>query len=133
MDFTNGDSMNRNEWEFEYTASVLAKAANEKAVYRQARADWWEAKKAEVMAEIKESGIEINESLAQQYMSNAGRGPQIGIKPELQQKLSECHSKIQSHLAAVREYDGWHQVLNANPESRLKLKHGDWLFFFGRN
>lgn len=133
MKFEINTRSNRADWEFEYTASVLAKAAHDKKTYRQARADWWENKQKEVITEIKESGLEFNESLAVAYASSAGRAPQLAVKPDLQNKIKECHEKIREHLSAVYEYDGWVQVLNANPDSRMKLKHGDWLFFFGEN
>ena len=131
MNFENGKDLNRTCWEFEYKASVLANAAMAKKAYRQQRADWWQEKQQEVMAEVKESGIEISESVAANYATNAGRGPQMVVRSDLQNKLQECHGKIREHLQAVREYDGWFQVLSANPESILKLKHSDWLFFFG--
>lgn len=133
MNYDTIANSNRSNWEFEYTASVLAKAAMEKKEYRQSRVVWWEDKQKVVMAEVKESGLEFNESLASGYVNSAGRAPQLSVKPELQVKVKECHDKIREHLSAVREYDGWMQVLNANPESRMKLKHGDWLFFFGTN
>jgi len=133
MDYPNGNKINRDIWEFEYRGNDLVTAAEAKRAYHQSRVDWWEKKKQEVFLEIKESGLEINESLAQQYMSNAGRGPQVMIKTELQENMSECHNKIQSHMALVREYDGWAQVLSANKTAIVPLKYGDWLFFFGRN
>lgn len=122
--------MNRDHWDFEYTAKILADAALNKKKYREDRAKWWEEQQAKVKEEIKANGIDIDESVGAQYHSNSTRGPQIVIRADLQGKLAECHAKIREHLAAAREYDGWHQVLSANPESRLKLKHGDWLFFF---
>ena len=129
-----GENVNRKDWEFEYTAQALALAAAHKRDYRQTRVDWWEAKQKEVMAEVKESGLEINESLANSYTSNAGRSPQMVVRADLQTKLGECHDRIQKHIAAVREYDGWMQVLEAQlPTDKLKLKHADWLFFFGRD
>jgi histidinol-phosphate/aromatic aminotransferase/cobyric acid decarboxylase-like protein len=129
-----GDKMNRKDWEFEYTAKQLADAASLKRDHRQSRVEWWEAEQAKVMAEVKESGLEIQESMAQSYLSNAGHAPQLGVKVELQKKLQECHSRIQKHMEAVREYDGWVQVLDAqDPINKLKLKHADWLFFFGKN
>lgn len=131
-DIDRGDHQHRHNWEFEYTASVLAGAAAEKKAYRQQRADWWENKQNELMEEVKSSGLEINESVASAYQTSATRGPQLSVRQDLQQKLAECHTKIREHLSAVRSYDGWEQVLNANPEQRLKLKHGDWLFFFGK-
>lgn len=53
------------------------------------------------------------------------------VRNDLQQKLTECHTKINEHLAKVNEYTGWVQVLNGNPESRLQLHVDDYLFFFG--
>ncbi len=126
--------MNRKDWEFEYTAKQLADAAALKRDHRQSRVEWWEKQKEVVMAEAKESGLEIQESMTNSYTSNAGHAPQLGVKAELQKKFQECHTRIQKHIEAVREYDGWVQVLDAQlPQSTLKLKHADWLFFFGRN
>lgn len=131
-----GGSMNRDDWEFEYTAFVLANAAEEQRDHRQTRIAAWEEKKAEVMAKIRESGLTIDESVAEQfanYTSSAGgRGAQIMVDTTLQRDLTECVTKIRAHREAAREYETWSQVLNANPESRLKLKHGDWQFFFGK-
>ena len=125
--------MQRNEWSFEYTASALAVAAKIKADHHRERLTWWEGQKAEVMAEVKESGIEVSESLANQYSNTtAMNGPQVMVRTDLQRKLTECHTKLKSHDSRIQEYDGWVQVLNANPESRLKLHQDDWLYFFGK-
>ena len=131
------DRGKRNEWEFEYTASKLAEGAAQQKTHRLSRVEWWKQKKAEVMAEVRESGLEISESIASQsnYANSAlagGRGPQINVRADLQQKLGECQQKIASHTQAAAEYDGWVQVLAANPESRLKLQQADWLYFFGK-
>ncbi len=128
--------MNRSDWEFEYTASALAKAAEAQREHRASRVKAWEEKKSEVMAKIKESGLTVDESVAEQFANyttnTAGRGAQIMVDTGLQRDLSECVTKIRQHRAAATEYDAWAQVLNANPESRLKLKHNDWMFFFGK-
>lgn len=88
--------------------------------------------KAEVMATVRESGIEIRDSVAASYSNTKGNfGPQIEISEGLQRDLCECQQKIMEHNRLVSEYDGWRQVLEANPESRLKLSHEDWLYFFG--
>lgn len=126
----------RDEWEFEYTAAKLAEGATAQKEFRLGRVRWWQEAQSKVMAEVKETGIEVTESVAAaaNYLSNttSAHGPAIRVRTDLQQKLSECHSKIQGHQQAAAEYDGWIQVLRANPESRLKLTHADWLYFFGR-
>ena len=132
MDYNTSSNINRSDWEFSYPAGVLAKAAEKKREYRQSRVEWWEKRKAELMLEVKESGLEVSESIATGYSNGAGSGPKVMVRTDLQTKLTECHTRIQKHLEYVREYDGWAQVLSANLNSTLQLKHGDWLFFFGR-
>src|SRR5687767_2527772 len=113
--------MQRHEWEFEYTASKLAEAARVKEEAHKAKLAWWEAKKTEVMQRVRESGIEIHDSVAASYSNTKGSfGPQIAIDTGMQRDLSECQSKILEHTELVKSYNGWRQVLEANPESRLK-------------
>lgn len=125
--------MLRNEWSFEYTASKLAEAAEIKREHHKLRFVWWSKQKESVMDEVKASGIEVSESLAMNITSTAQRmGPQVMVRNDLQRKLTECFEKLKEHQAKTQEYDGWAQVLAANPESRLQLHHDDWLFFFGK-
>lgn len=131
-------TMNRNDWEFEYTARNLAVAAKGQRDFRLSRVDVWEGKKAEVMAKIKDTGLTVHEGVAAQLQgtySNASAGyggAQVMVDSTLQRDLNECVGKINTHRAAATEYEGWLQVLDANPEARLKLKHDDWMFFFGK-
>jgi hypothetical protein len=121
----------RHEWEFEYTAAKLADAAEQKRDSHSVKMKWWEAKKAEVIAEVKDTGIEVSESVAASYSNTkASFGPQVMVRADLQQKLTECFSKIKEHDQLTRDYEGWRQVMAANPESRVKLHHDDWLYFF---
>lgn len=132
------NEMNRNVWEFEYTARHLAAAAKAQRDFRLNRVEVWEGKKVDVMLKIKESGLTVHEGVAAQmqgtYTSNVAGygGAQVMVDSTLQRDLNECVQKIQTHRAAATEYDGWLQVLDANPEARLKLKHDDWMFFFGK-
>jgi len=152
---------NRADWEFEYTASKLAEGATAQQQFRLGRVLWWKDAKDKVMAEVRDSGLEISESMAAQigsyantsmngpqigsyantsmngpqigsYANTSMNGPQISVRADLQRKLAECHSKIQTHQQAADEYEGWIQVLKANSEARLKLTHSDWLYFFGK-
>lgn len=129
--------MNRNEWEFEYTCAKLAEAASSQKAHRLARVAAWTEKKGEVMQKIKDSGLTVHESVAEGFgnyaqTTNAGYGAQVMVDNTLQRDLSECVTKVASHRAAATEYDGWIQMLQANPEARVKLTHDDWMFFFGK-
>lgn len=129
----------RNDWEFEYTASVLAKAAGEQHAFRESRVEFWTKQQAEVIAKIKESGIEVHEDIAA-MLSNSGKyggsraagGAQIIIDPTMQTDLNKCYMKIQEHTTLAGQYKAWQQVLEGNSESRVKLDHDDWMFFFGK-
>lgn len=123
--------INRDSWEFEYTASKLAEASEAKRDTHKKKLEWWEAKKAEVMKNVRETGIEIRDSVAASYSNTkGGYGPQIEISEGMQRDLSECQTKILEHNNLVQSYEGWRQVLSANLEARLKLTQEDWLFFF---
>lgn len=132
MDFnTTNQKSNRATWEFCYRAEQLVEAASAKIIHHQQRLQWWQQQHAETMAEVRESGLEVNESVGSLYATSVSHGPQLSVRPDLQKKLSEIHGKLKSHTDAAREYEGWVQVLNASPRTSLKLTHFDWLFFFG--
>jgi len=129
--------MQRNEWKFDYTASTLANAAQEKVRIHQERLNWWTTKREEVMTTIRAEGLEIDERLV--FSSRAlspkvrdfDRGAEIMIRNDLKKDLDECLKKLGLHTAKLSEYKSWQQVLTANPENRLSLDVADWQFFFG--
>ena len=125
------DSGNREEWVFEYSSNQVLQGANQQKEFRLSKVQWWKAAKEKVMAEIRESGIEINESLAAlTYSTTSAMSPKIKVNETLQKQLLECHNKIQQHQQAADEYEGWIQVLKDNPDLDLKLTQADWLYFF---
>lgn len=129
--------MTRDKWVFEYGADVLMQAAAEKVAHHRSRLKWWEEKRDAVMKVVRESGIDISESVAAEYQSGysnkSGRfGPQITIDATLQSKLVECHGKLLEHNEKISDYEGWRQMLEANSKARLLLDQSDWMFFFGK-
>lgn len=134
----------RDEWTFKYTANELSAAAAEKHRYHKSRVVWWTAKKGEVMTAIKETGIEISESIvdelaksgystANNNMNAMRNGPQVKVNEDLVRKLMECVSKIAAHEVRVSTYEGWNQALCSAPApTAFDLNINDWLFFFGK-
>lgn len=123
----------RGKWEFEYTAARLSIAAKEKAIHHTERLAWWEKEKEKVMDKVRDVGISVQESIADQYgKTTQGYGPQITVDATLQRELNECQSKITAHRDSLNQYNGWIQVFDAHPEYRLKLDHDDYLFFYGK-
>lgn len=128
--------MLRKDWKFEYTASKLAEAASAKIAFHTERLEWWKSKKAEVMSKIRSEGLEVDEKISLGYRSPKSRdwerGAQVMVRNDLQHDLEECLEKLSHHTEQLQQYDGWQQVLSANPDARLGLDIEDWLFFFGR-
>jgi len=124
----------RSEWTFRHKGADLAKAASDQSRFREERIAFWKAKHAEAMALVRDSGIEVQESMAGHGYGNKTMvdGPRVLVRADLQAKLTECHGKIGEHQTAKAEYDGWVQVLSANPHAELDLTHADWLYFFGK-
>ncbi len=135
MEYEDMSGGNRSKWEFEYTAKVLAEGARKQMDFRRERVAQWTAAKDKAMTEVRESGIEVSESMAESfanYGQTTAMGPKVMVRADLQSKLTECHGKIRQHAQAAAEYDGWVQFLEANPEARVKLTQADWLYFFGK-
>lgn len=134
----------RFKWEFPYLAAELAVAAQTQKKFREDRVAFWKQKYEEVLKEIRESGVEVTESIATELrrqsdyrLSNTratmNNGPRVSIRSDLAEKLHEAHERIEHHQEKVFEYDGWIQVLTARGNQELKLLHKDWLYFFGRD
>ena len=88
------------------------------------------------MNTIRSEGLEIDEKIVMEFRNPKARdwdrSAQVLIRNDLQTDLSECLDKLSHHTQQVQQYDGWQQVLAANPEARVKLDIEDWLFFFAR-
>lgn len=125
--------MKRKEWEFQFTAAQLLKAASDKAKHHAERLKWWEGQQKTIMADCKKKGLSITESVAAGYSTNnAAFGAQITVDGTFQRKLAECHIKIEQHREKTEEYKGWVQVFEANKAQTLQLHADDYLHFFGR-
>lgn len=140
---TNPQATNRNDrWEVEYACRDLANAAETKLGFRTQRAKFWRVEYDKVKAQIETNGVKIHESVAkrshsmklsqQSYTNQIMRdAPTIEIDQRLQDDLQECNSRVVMHENAAREYAGWVQFLRGNGDARMKLRIGDWLYFFG--
>ncbi len=126
--------MRRDNWKFRYSGGDLAVAAAARLAFHQERIQSWKQQREEVMQRIRAEGLEIDESLVIGYRSPKSRdwenSTRVHIRQDLREKLDECASKLSHHTELATSYAAWRNVLQANPDSKLKLDHGDWLFFF---
>jgi hypothetical protein len=129
--------MQRNDWKFDYTAARLAEAAEAKIVHHTARLEFWKGKREETLAKIRADGLEIDEKIVIGFQSPKARdwdrANRITVRDDLRQQLDEVLDKLKAHTEKLAQYNGWRQLLLANPEARLGLDIEDWLFFFGRS
>jgi hypothetical protein len=127
----------RAEWTFEYTGKKLALAARAKLDHHQSRMDAWKLKKQEVINKIRGEGLEIDERIAlglpHPKPRDWERGAQVMIRNDLREDLDEILRKLAFHANGINDYEGWVQVLEANPDAVLHLDHEDYLFFFGHD
>ncbi len=129
--------MLRDEWKFEYTASKIAEAVTQKIAYHDEMLGFWKKKRNEVVELIRSEGIEVDEKIALAYYNPKARdwqdSSEVMIRNDLRKDIVECSKKLAYHTELRDTYDGWKQVLEANPESCQSLDIADWLFFFGRD
>lgn len=129
--------MQKEQWKFEYTAARVAEAAGAKIDFHQGHLDFWKKKREEIVARIRAEGIEVDEKIVLAHSNPKARdwdrGGEIMIRNDLRKDLAECFRKLAYHMELRDSFDGWRQVLNANPELRLPLDIEDWLYFFGRD
>ena len=127
--------MHRNEWHFDYTATRLGEAAQEKIAHHEERLAFWKGKREETLATIRSEGLEIDEKIVLGYDNPKSRdwdrGNRVTVRDDLRQRLNEVLDKLKFHTDKLTQYSGWQQSLRANPEARLGVDIDDWLFFFG--
>jgi len=130
------EGMKRDEWKFEYTATRLAEAADAKIAHHSERLAFWKGKRDEVLATIRAEGLEIDEKIVVGYQSPKSRdwerANRVSVRDDLRQKLDEVLEKLRHHTEQLTQYEGWSQMLRANPEQRVGLDIDDWLFFLRR-
>ncbi len=51
------------EWVFTYKIETIAEATTSNLLFHQERFKWWKDKKEQVMAKIREDGLEIDETI----------------------------------------------------------------------
>ncbi len=129
--------MLREDWEFSYQAAKVAMAAKAKISHHESRLDFWKKAREDIIARIRSEGIEVDEKIVLLYSNPKHRdwdqAGEVMIRNDLRKELVECYKKLAYHTGRRDGYDGWAQVLDANPESSLALDIDDWLFFFGRD
>ena len=130
-------NMQRENWNFTYTAAQLAKAATQKILYHEECLKVWVARRTSVIATIRSDGIEVDES-ALQFINNPKARDwdlptEVMVRNDLRKELTDCTRKLAYHTERRDTFDGWRQALQANPDCSHALDIDDWLFFFGRD
>lgn len=124
----------RNQWTFPYPVGALLGAARAKLKHHEGRVKWWQDKLKKAIKRVP-GGLRIHQNIAASYGQGKTQGARINLQidTETQSQLDECQNKIVQHLRQVADYQGWVQVLAAQPKQmQLQVNHDDYLFFFGQ-
>ena len=128
--------MQRKDWKFTYTGKQLAEAVQAKITFHKERFGFWKQRREEVVTTIRSEGLEIEEKTSIGYRNpkaqDWNRGTQVLVRNDLQLNLDEAQEKLAWHTDKLAEYEGWYQVLIANPNASQSLDIDDWLFFFSK-
>lgn len=124
--------MQRNKWEFPYTADKLLAAAEKKYVFHSGRLAVWQRAQDDTKAKIQAEGLQIDEGvdILEASYSNRRQGPGVRIDDKLLSHLNEATTKIAEHKAKVKDYEAWIDILKSQGQASFALDHDDWLFFF---
>lgn len=130
--------MLRDQWKFHYTARQLAEAAQTNIEFHKNHLDFREARRKEVVSQIKADGIEVNEKsvplqCASPKMRDFEQGGDIVVRNDFRKGLSESSELLSCHAGPRDTFDGWWPVRGANPDDMIEMDFEDWLFFFGRD
>ena len=103
--------------------------------WHRERLAFWGARREETLATIRSEGLEIDEKIVIGVHTPKARdwerANRVTVRDDLRMQLDEVLHKLKEHTGRLAEYDGWRQMLAANPEARLSLDIADWLYFFG--
>jgi hypothetical protein len=114
----------RSKLEFDYTGQAVAGACEKKRDHHQARLDFWQAELAAAKDAFRTAAVEIGE-----YPVTGGTRLQAVIDPAKQQRMDECHRKVEEHRGKIEEYDRWHRGFTANSDSHFALDPDDIAYF----
>lgn len=132
--------MKRDTWTFRYTAQQLADATKAKIEHHNKCLEFWEARREQLIAEIRADGIEVNEKTVLQTPERTnikGRdwtaGGDVMIRNDLRKSLIESYEKLSYHTSRRDQYKGWLHAFTDNQEDSHELEMDDWQFFFGKD
>lgn len=108
-----------------YPTTQVAAASRAKIEYHRGRQTFWTDEKEAAHFKITTSTVQITE-----YPVTGGVRVQATIDPTLQARYDECSTKLKHHTEAVRDYERWASILDANPQETVCLDIDD-IHYFG--
>jgi len=130
--------MKRDKWLFKYQKEKILKATQEKIIFHESRLAFWNEQKKKVIIQIKETGINFEETLSDIF-SNSYRPTSVQVDNALLSDLHECNAKIKEHQTKISDYKGYEELLSleellksdGSKDNTLNLDFEDWQYFFG--
>lgn len=118
----------RGTWEFPFSASSVAEAADRKRKYHAQRIAWWTKTAESAEVALRKKGFEYRDREI-----TGGSRLEVVADPELIKRISEARQKIKQHRDESHTYTTWIRALKTvsrrKSEQSLKLTIDDILFF----
>lgn len=111
--------MKRKEWTLSYNAGVLSEAATEKRLHHEGRLAYWGDRLAAAEKELREKGIEIDESAALSRSTSNYLEPRFDSA--LWQQYQQCARKVNEHRDLTKQYGAWERMLSLATERSIML------------
>lgn len=114
----------REQWKFTHGTEHLVKACEEKRAHHEARLTHYEAEHTNVMAEIKERGLNFEEV---QY--TGGSNLVAKADPVLAERLKVARRRRDFHRERAAEFARWKRAFELSSEAQYQLDIEDVEFF----
>lgn len=115
----------RNEWRFQFSASVISKAAKDEAAYHEERLDWWKIEQERATEQAKAASVVVRK-----HEVTGGKRVEVVLDPSVSKRLQECESKISAHRAAFDDFKRWADAMSAmQPRQNYDLDPDDVAYF----
>lgn len=112
--------MKRKEWTLDYAPLVVGAAACDRKEHHEARLAYWIDRKDTAEKELREKGIEIDESAAGAGSTSNYLEPRFDSA--LWQQYRQCVQKVNEHRDKAKTYASWERMLNVAKDREIMLK-----------
>jgi hypothetical protein len=116
--------MKRNEHLFQFSGKQISDAAQAEHDYHRERVAFWQIEQDRAAERARAAGVDVRE-----YAVTGGKRVQMVVDPDIQTRLNEAGSKIDSHRAASDKFKIEADCYGTQPDRSYELHPDDVIYF----